>query len=66
MSLPPSPWKDFLADFVLAAAFIVVAAVLRSQTLETTFVSIWSGTDNLLQIDPYVVAQVGDALWAWG
>ena len=31
---------------------------------ETTFVSIWAGSTDLVQIDPYVAAVIGDAVWA--
>jgi hypothetical protein len=30
---------------------------------ETTFVGVWAGTNNLIQIDPFVTAAVGDHLW---
>ncbi len=56
----------YISSATVAAALIPGQAIRFGDTLETTFVAIWSGTDNLLQIDPYVAAQVGDALWAWG
>lgn len=31
---------------------------------ETTFVSVWPGSTDLIQIDPYVYATLGDAIWA--
>jgi len=32
---------------------------------ETTYVSTWVGTDNLMQINPYVAASVGAKVWKW-
>lgn len=40
-------------------------AIRFGTTLETTYVQTWPGTTNLMQINPYVAAQVGMKVWKW-
>lgn len=38
---------------------------MRYGDLETTFSQIWPGTDDLIETNPYVPAQIGDAIWLY-
>jgi len=40
-------------------------AIRFGTTLETTYVQTWPGTTTLMQINPYVSAQVGMKVWKW-
>jgi len=40
-------------------------AIRFGNTLETTYVSTWAGTTNLMQINPPVAAKTGDKVWKW-
>lgn len=40
-------------------------AIRFGETLETTYVQTWPGTTTLMQINPYVAAQVGMQVWKW-
>ena len=55
----------YVSSAAVAASLTPGQAIRFGDTLETTFVALWPGTDDLLEIDPYVAAQVGDVLWAW-
>jgi hypothetical protein len=52
----------YLSDAAEVAA-MVPGEKIRLGDQDTTFVSVWAGTNNLIQINPYVVAAVGDHLW---
>lgn len=38
-------------------------AIRFGDSLETTYVQTWPGTTALMQINPYVLAQVGMKVW---
>jgi hypothetical protein len=38
---------------------------IKLGTAETTFVALWPGTNNLIQINPYVTVSVGAKVWKW-
>lgn len=40
-------------------------AIRFGNSLETTYVQTWPGTTTLMQINPYVSAQVGMKVWKW-
>ena len=44
---------------------ITAGQAIRLGAAETTYVSTWAGTDNLMQINPYVAASTGAKVWKW-
>lgn len=54
-----------ISSAAVAASLSPGQAIRFGDTLETTFVQIWPGWDDLLEIDPPVAAQIGDVLWSW-
>jgi hypothetical protein len=49
----------------VAAIGLSAGQAIKLGTAETTFAALWAGTDNLIQINPYVVAAVGAKVWKW-
>ena len=44
---------------------LVAGQAIRLGSAETTYAATWAGTDNLMQINPYVAASVGAKVWKW-
>jgi len=44
---------------------LTVGQAIKLGDAETTYAGTWGGTDDLMQIDPYVAASVGDVVWKW-
>jgi len=44
---------------------LIAGQAIKLGDAETTYVSTWDGTDNLIQIDPYVAASTGAKVWKW-
>lgn len=55
----------YISDPAVVDGLEANQAIRFGDTAETTFVSVWAGTDNLIQINPYVAANAGDVLWVW-
>jgi hypothetical protein len=49
----------------VAALGLSAGQKIKLGTAETTYVATWPGTDNLIQISPYVTASVGAKVWKW-
>jgi len=49
----------------VAAIGLSAGQAIKLGEAETTFVALWAGTDNLIQINPYVAAAVGAKVWKW-
>jgi hypothetical protein len=49
----------------IATLGLTVGQAIRLGSAETTYASTWAGTDNLMQINPYVAASVGAKVWKW-
>jgi hypothetical protein len=47
----------------IATIGLVAGQAIKLGDAETTYVSTWAGTDNLMQISPYVAASTGAKLW---
>lgn len=45
---------------------LVAGQSIKLGDSETTYVSTWPGTDNLMQISPFVAVAVGTKVWRWG
>ena len=54
-----------ISDAVVAAALIPGQAIRLGDTAETTFTGVWAGGADYIEIDPFVQASVGDAVWEW-
>jgi len=52
----------YISDASVVAQ-MVPGEQIRLGDQDTTFVGIWAGTNNLIQIDPFVTAATGDHLW---
>jgi len=44
---------------------LTVGQAIKLGDAETTYAGTWGGTDDLMQINPYVTASVGDVVWKW-
>lgn len=44
---------------------LTVGQAIKLGDAETTYISTWPGTDNLMEINPYVAASVGAKVWKW-
>ena len=49
----------------IATLGLTAGQAIRLGDAETTYVSTWGGTDNLMQINPYVAASTGAKVWKW-
>jgi hypothetical protein len=49
----------------IATIGLVAGQAIKLGDAETTYASTWPGTDNLMQINPYVAASIGAKLWKW-
>jgi hypothetical protein len=49
----------------IATLGLTIGQAIRLGSAETTYASTWAGTDNLMQINPYVAASVGAKVWKW-
>ena len=49
----------------IASLGITAGQAIRLGAAETTYVSTWAGTDNLMQINPSVAASTGAKVWKW-
>ena len=49
----------------IATLGLVAGQAIRLGDAETTYAATWSGTDNLMQINPYVAAATGAKVWKW-
>jgi hypothetical protein len=78
--VPPEPgeeWIDtgavvtgqagqlYYLSIPIATIGLVAGQAIKLGDAETTYVSTWAGTDNLMQISPYVAASTGAKLWKW-
>lgn len=54
-----------ISDAAVAAALIPGQAIRLGDTAETTFTGVWAGGADYIEIDPFVQASVGDAVWEW-
>jgi hypothetical protein len=52
-----------ISDAAVAAA-LVPGQQIKLGDAETTFTGVWAGGADYIQIDPFVRAAVGDAIWA--
>jgi hypothetical protein len=49
----------------VAALGLSAGQAIKLGEAETTFAALWPGTDNLIQVSPYVTASVGAKVWKW-
>jgi len=52
----------YISDSAIVAQ-MVPGEQIRLGDQDTAFVSVWAGTDNLIEVDPFITAAVGDHLW---
>lgn len=55
-----------ISDAGVAASLVPGQQIRFGDDAETTFTGVWAGGADYIEIDPFVQAQVGDALWAKG
>lgn len=55
----------YISADISTLGLTVGQAIRFGDSLETTYVQTWPGTTTLMQINPYVSAQVGMKVWKW-
>jgi len=78
--VPPEPGEDWIdtgavvtgqagqlyyLSIPIATIGLVAGQAIKLGDAETTYVSTWAGTDNLMQISPYVSVANGAKVWKW-
>jgi len=77
ISPPSAQWVDtgatvtgqtgqlYYVSTPIANLNLTAGQAIRLGAAETTYVATWAGTDNLMQINPYVAAATGAKVWKW-
>lgn len=55
----------YYLSLTVAAIGLTEGQAIKLGNSETTYVKTWPGTNNLIQINPYVATSIGAKLWKW-